>query len=121
VKVNVNKNNEKLLQAVLVEFSKTDFNVFVNSYTSASDLAEVNIEIEGAELKALLQIHKKPYYSKPISEMSYTDTISEPEKYIIKKVEVLDSRLIVKDDVLDISHHRLLAAHDEQLYKQAHE
>lgn len=119
-KVSVNKKHQHKLHQLLVEFSKIDFTAFINPDLPSADVADVNIEIEEASLKAFVMIHKKAKFDKPLSEMTYTDTITDPT-YEFKNLQVLESYLIVKDDALDISPYRLMAAHDEKIHKLADE
>lgn len=114
-KVSVNKKHQEKLDLLLKEFSKIDFNDFVNEDISSSDISNVNIEIEEAVLKALVIIKKKPFYNKESSEMDFSDTLSDPV-YKLDKIDFLECFLVVKDDALEISHHRLLAAHEEKIH-----
>lgn len=111
--------NEILIQKLLIEFSKIDFTQYINRENLLTDLAFIEISIDYAELYATCLIKKEYTYEKPISDMDFSELLSTDRKSKIKRVEVLESRIIIDGDVKEISSYRLLAAHQEKLYKSA--
>lgn len=108
---------QDLLNQLLIEYSKIDFTEHCNLETELTDLAQIHIEIEGAELFATCLIKKTTDYDKHVSEMDFSEILSAKKIISIRRVEVLESRVITDGDALDVSSHRLSAAHDEKLYK----
>lgn len=105
-----------LLHELLVEYSKIDFTKHCNLDTELTDLANIHIELEGAELFATCIIKKTSKYDKTPKEMDFSELLSTKPKIRISRVEVLESTVLVNNDALEISSFRLSAAHDEQLH-----
>ena len=106
-----------ILHLLLIEYSKINFYKYTNCETILTDVAFIEISIDGAELYATCLIKKEYYYDKPIKDLDFSEILSVNKKIKISHVDVLESRIIIDSDVKEISSHRLLAAHDEKLYK----
>lgn len=113
----VSGNKRDLLKHLLIEYSKIDFTDYANMSHKLTDVAFIEISIEGAELYATVFIHKKFEFTAAVSNMTFGEQLSAEAHYSIKKVEVIESRVIINNDPIEISSHRLSAAHDEKLYK----
>lgn len=107
------KNN--ILEQVLVEYSKVNFDDYANLDNNLSDLANIDITVPGAQLIALCII-KKTANLKGNQLRNKGKLVYSSPKYKIRKVEVLESRIIADGDAVEFSSYRLSAAHEEKLH-----
>lgn len=117
MKVLDNSTYPDLLHNILIEYSKVDFKEHCNLETPLTDIAFIELKVEGAELFAMVLIKKRTKYKELVTNFDFSEQLSADQIIYIHKVEVLESRVVLNNDAVEISSHRLSAAHEEQLYK----